>query len=378
MSIVFRISVNKSTKSPIDFHLLPKYTILHMLRNTYNTDKTLGRDILSLLQQRLPPGWKAVARAGFSLNVSGPRGKNLKITLETRANLEPKDTLILAQRLRKDVKTFDKQTIPLVVSPFISLSTRQRLTELGISYADPTGNLRIVASRPALYIETQGAGKNPNREKRPARSLKGAKAGRIVRALCDGRPPFAVLKLAEETGVDSGYVSRVLAFLRSEDLIERDGRGPITSVRWRKLIERWARDYSFMESNRVISYLEPRDPATLPSRLASVSKKLAITGSVAAATMAPVAPARLLTAYVVSPESVAKRLGLIYAESGANVLLVEPTDPTVFDSVRKCDGVSYAPLSQVAVDLLGGPGRGPSEAQALLDWMESHESSWRG
>lgn len=358
------------------------------MRKSYISDK-IGRDILSLLQQRIPPGWRLAqkhlpskirsmrVRPDSMLDLAGPQGERLKIFMETKANLEPKDVAILAERFRSYSKVFGEQTIPLVISPFISLSTRQRLTELGIPYADPTGNLRIIASRPAFFIETQGAEKNPNREKRPARSLKGAKAGRIVRALCDNRPLFTVSQLATDTGIDPGYVSRVLTFLRSKDLIERDGRGPVQLVRWRKMIERWARDYSFLNSNRVVSYLEPRDPTDLSSRLVSVSKRLAITGSAAAATVAPSAPSRLLTAYVESPESVAERLGLRYAESGANVLLAEPYDPVVFENVQERDGVPYASLCQVAVDLLTAPGRGPVEAQTLLDWMESNESSWR-
>jgi len=340
-----------------------------MTRNTNKLSNTLIERINSLLQERLPPDWKTtLGKSGNFLNMASPQGVKLQLSLEKRANLEPKDITVLAQQLKNKAKS----TVPLVASPYLSLSTRQRLTELGISYADPTGNLRIVASRPALFIETQGAEKNPNREERPARSLKGSKAGRIVRTLCDNKPPFTVLKLAQETGVDQGYVSRVLAFLRTEDLMEREGRGPITLVKWRKMIERWARDYSFMESNRVVPYLEPRDTSTLPSRLTSVSKKMAITGT-AAATVAPVAPATLLTAYVESPESVAEKLGLRYAESGANVLLATPFDPVVFERVRMLNGIPYAALSQVAVDLLTGPGRGPSEAKALLDWMESHE-----
>jgi hypothetical protein len=39
--------------------------------------------------------------------------------------------------------------------------------------------------------------------------------------------------------------------------------------------------------------------------------------------------------------------------------------------------VRIAAVSQVAVDLLTGPGRNPSEATALLDWMTANESAWR-
>lgn len=128
---------------------------------------------------------------------------------------------------------------------------------------------------------------------------------------------------------------------------------------------------------RVVSFLEPRDPATLPSRLAGAAKRAAITGSAAAAAVAPVAPTRLFTAYVESPEETAKQLDLRPAKSGANVLLAEPYDPVVFERVTLREGAPYAALSQTAVDLLTGPGRSPAEAQALLDWMEANESVWR-
>jgi hypothetical protein len=39
--------------------------------------------------------------------------------------------------------------------------------------------------------------------------------------------------------------------------------------------------------------------------------------------------------------------------------------------------VRFAALSPVAVDLLTGPARNPSEANALLDWMAANEPAWR-
>lgn len=127
----------------------------------------------------------------------------------------------------------------------------------------------------------------------------------------------------------------------------------------------------------MVSCLEPKDIAALPQKLALAVKRLAITSSAAAATVAPVAPTRLITAYVESPEVVAQELGLRPAESGANVLLAEPYDPVVFERIRTVDGIPFAALSQVAVDLMTGPGRSPAEAEALLDWMEKNESDWR-
>jgi hypothetical protein len=42
------------------------------------------------------------------------------------------------------------------------------------------------------------------------------------------------------------------------------------------------------------------------------------------------------------------------------------------------DGLRFAAPSQVAVDLLAGPGRNPEEGRALINWMQANETSWRG
>lgn len=363
--------------------------MLHMESNIAILGNKKGQELLSVLEQRLPPGWVGEAvpepaskggrfRPDFLFKLKGPGGKTAKLVVECKTRIEPMDVPALKERLDAYVRAFGSKTTPLVFAPFLSRSTQRKLREAGIPYADKTGNIRIMVSQPGLYIETQGAERNPDRKDRPARSLKGAKAGRIVRTLCDGPPPFSVRKAAEAVGINPGYVSRVMTFLESEALIEREKRGPITVVHWRRLIERWAEDYSFLGSNRVVSYLEPGDIVALPKKLAAAGKFCAVTGSAAAATVAPVAPTRLVAAYVESPEAAAVDLGLRPAESGANVLLAEPYDPVVFERTRKREGVPYAALSQAAVDLLTGPGRGPSEGQALLDWMQTHESDWRG
>ncbi len=97
-------------------------------------------------------------------------------------------------------------------------------------YLDLTGNVRIVMPEPGIYIETQGASEDPDRKERPARSLRGAKAGRIVRAIIDRSEVLGVRELAAITKVDAGYVSRVLKFLDTEALITRTGRGRMQSV----------------------------------------------------------------------------------------------------------------------------------------------------
>jgi hypothetical protein len=60
------------------------------------------------------------------------------------------------------------------------------------------------------------------------------------------------------------------------------------------------------------------------------------------------------------------------------VLLAEPECDVVFQRTTNARSrVIIAAAAQVAVDLLTGPGRNPSEGQELLDWMEQNESAWR-
>jgi len=46
-------------------------------------------------------------------------------------------------------------------------------------------------------------------------------------------------------------------------------------------------------------------------------------------------------------------------------------------SLTNQEGLQLAAPTQVAVDLMTGPGRSPSEAEELLDWMRRNEQSWR-
>ena len=112
-------------------------------------------------------------------------------------------------------------------------------------------------------------------------------------------------------------------------------------------------------------------------KLRDVDFTYAVTGSFAAVRHAPVAEPRLVTVYTTNPRNAMDRLGLRPADSGANVLIGKPFDPVVFDRMEEDDGVTYAGVAQVAVDLMKGPGRGPAEAESLIDWMHSHEDIWR-
>lgn len=232
---------------------------------------------------------------------------------------------------------------------------------------DATGNLRLVADDPAVFLEGRGQNRDPDRKPRPLKSLKGAAAGRVVRALCDFRPPYGVRTLAEISSTPLGTVARVVGFLEEEALLDRDKKKRITSVDWAALIARWAQDYNVRTSNRLRTYIEPRGLSALLPKLANL-ERYAATGSLAA--MTDTAPARLAMIYVDNADEAARALELTPTDEGANVWLLEPYDEVVFERTQTMNVVAAAP-SQVAADLMTSPGRGPQEAQALIGTMKA-------
>jgi hypothetical protein len=245
-----------------------------------------------------------------------------------------------------------------------------RLRDENLNYLDLTGNIRLVTVRPGLYIENCGADEDPEPTPGPRRSLRGPKAGRVVRALCDFPPPFAISDLAVKAGVDVSYASRLVDWLAREALFTRAPRGSVLQVDRPQLIRRWAEDYGVFKSNDVRSFVDPRGLDNLVRNLSQGRFRYAVTGSLAANRIAPIAPARLALVYVDDPDAAAAKLKLRPAEAGINVMLLSPFDNVVFERTRSDEQFIVVAPSQMAVDLLTGPGRAPSEGEAILEWLE--------
>lgn len=343
-----------------------------MTRNT-TRNGTPTPSLPALLATHLPASWTVTPSSSpvRTLILRGPDGVVASLEVLSRNRLEPRD---IDGLLRGPPPA--QGHVMLVWAPYLSPLTQERIVELGGNYADATGNLRVALDRPALFLRTTGATKDPAPQPRPLASLRGAAAGRVVRALCDLRPPYGVRELAQRSGTPLGSVARVLGLLDREAIIVREGRGSVASVDWPKLLRRWTQDYALMTSNQMTTWLAPRGLAALTERLRTAPFRYAVTGSMPASMLAPVAAPRLATVFVEST-SVADALDLEPAEAGANVLLVEPFDPVVFERTLMRDGLVLASPSQVVADLLTSPGRGPAEGQALLDWMARSEEVWR-
>ncbi len=368
-----------------------------MFRNMWNEEKSgtarlsgelpseaqLLKSLYTSIRQHLPNSWtvdlaievgRGARRLDGVLSICAPDGNSTSMTIEAKRNLAAMDVPKVIAQLRHIASPDDRL---FVIAPFIGSRARELLAEAEVGYWDATGNLRIQLDNPVLYIETKGATANPWTESRQLHSLKGHAAGRAVRALCDFPTPYGIRELAERSATPIGSIARVVTLLESEALLVRGPLGQIKHVDVSRVIGRWTQDYGLTRSNRVQTFLESRGLDALLDKLRQSATLYAVTGSLASALVAPIAPPRLAIVYVNDIELTAQQFGVRVAERGANVLLAEPFDSVVFDRTMKRDGVTYAALPQVAADLLTGPGRGPQEGEELLQWMEGNEYAWR-
>jgi hypothetical protein len=340
------------------------------------------------LLERLPPTWKTQVqfevpagnrRIDALVEIDAPDGQRATLLVEAKAQLAVRDIARALEQAQENARALGREATPVLVARYLSPSVQDTLVESDVGYADATGNLWLNLERPALFVRDVGARKDPWRGPgRPRGDLRGATAARLVRTLVDFRPPYSLPALSKLSDASVGATYRMIDFLQEEALVKREERGgPIVFVEWRKLLTRWAGEFR-VKAPPFTGYLEPRGFETAMENLRKqTDATYVVTGSVAAAHFAPYAPSRLGMVYAQDPDGVAERLGLREVDRGPNILLAAPLDGVIFERARTIDGLRIAAPSQIAADLLVSPGRGPEEAEVLLDWMEAHETDWR-
>ena len=347
------------------------------------SENTIFNKAVDVLRERLPPTWTvqvAALQAGAAgsesarvLRIQAPDGREAALMVQVERRLDPRRARELVPEMRAPE---DRRTL-LAIAPWMSSATRQVLVDQGANLIDLTGGVRVALADPGLFIETKGADRDPW----PSASkvtLRGSQAARIVRALCEARPPIGIRALADKAGTTPGYVSKLVRMLDEQAAVRRTQSGQVGEVDLRRLLERWADDAPLEKRATTSSWLAPRGLSAMQERLRELDVRYAVTGSFAAARRAPVTAPRLISIYVEDPEAFAGAASLRPAEAGANVLLLVPDDDSVFDGTWTDQGLRFAALPLVVADLLSGPGRGPAEAEALLTWMTDNRELWRG
>ena len=302
------------------------------------------------------------------LRITDPAGTDGALSLLTTDRLEP----------RVVPMTWLPDPPVLVSCDWLSGRTQELLRGRGVSFIDRTGNTELRMDRPGLFIRTEGAARDPHPKPTKAPSLRGPRAWALLRTLTEVRPPYTAGDLAAALGIDDGYVSRVLQVLSDELLIERRPRGPVTAADWEPLLRRITATYSLLDASVTSTWIAAAGPLQLVDELSQLDVgRWAVSGSMVASAIAPVAAPEIAVIYTDDPEGLARTTRLLASKVGANVLLAEPYDPVVFERGTVLDGHRSVSIAQVAIDCLTGPGRMPAEGEALIAWMRQNENQWR-
>jgi hypothetical protein len=337
------------------------------------------------LRERLPSNWQVDdvpqtldgSEVDGLLTLRAPNGTYTTIAIETKQTVTPRDAESMLSGLARSLRAVSAHVPLMIVAPWLSQRTREALTTNNINYLDLTGNALLRLENPAVYIQTEGAARNPTPDPRSPASLRGDKAARLVRLLADVRPPYGVGELARAASLTPGYVSRLLDALDREAIVDRGPRGVVEDVDVAALLRAWAASYDAFKPELTTSWLATAGAAAAAAALPNAASGVVVTGSFAAVRWAPAAAPALLVLYTRDVQQTATSLDLLPADEGANVILLRPFDEVAFARSAVADGVTYAAPSQVAADCLRGPGRMPAEGEALLNWMTDDERRWR-
>ena len=258
---------------------------------------------------------------------------------------------------------FGPAQIPVVLAPYLSPTRRQQATDLGWSYWDATGNMQIHHATPLIFIERDGAARNPDStsEPRGLSSLKGRGAARVIEHLLEYPNRGAARDIAHDTGVGVGTASRVISLLRYENFLAETGNEGVFIDDRVALANRLVQDYSFVRSNRARRYYSNLGREGALAALQRSNVQYAVTGLRAAADVyssraRPMAiPSSDLWLYTTDVPEVDRVASLVPDARGGDIYVAHA--PWLTSGHSNAAQPPRAHPWRVAFDLMSHPGR---------------------
>ncbi|HVA51710.1 MAG TPA: winged helix-turn-helix transcriptional regulator [Pirellulales bacterium] len=269
-----------------------------------------------------------------------------------------------------------KSAVPLMVVPFMGPVGERLCEEAGVSWLDLSGNAKIVA--PGLRIWVHGRPNKYAARGRPP-NVFAPKSSRVSRQLLLRPERFQTQsELARETGLDDGYVSKIVRRLEQEEYLDANETGAVRPRDPALLLDAWRDTYDFGRHRILKGHVFARSGedllAKLAGQLARPQENFAATGLAAAWLYHHYAAFRLVTVYLSAMPSraVLNEIGFKEQPSGANLWLVVPQDEGVFAASQVRDAIRCVSPVQTYLDLKGQPERAKDAAAELrkkfLNW----------
>ena len=289
--------------------------------------------------------------------------------IECKMSGEAAPVGLAARRLRQYVEARNEAAIPLLAVPFMGEVGKRLCEEEGVSWFDLSGNGHVQA--PGLRVEIEG---KPNRFKRVGRpkSLFAPKSARITRwLLIERNRHFTQRELAQLSGLDEGFTSRIVRGLEEQSLVSRANDGSVQVANYETLLEAWREAYEFSKHRILRGNIAVRSNDGALQRLSATFQgeniQHAATGLAGAWLLSGFAGFRLVVMYAAqlpSPE-LQKEMGFHEVPRGENVWIVQPDDCGVFQGSEAVSGIMCAHAVQVYMDLKNHPERAKEAAEEL-------------
>jgi len=263
------------------------------------------------------------------------------------------------------------ELVPLLISKYFSPKRREECKSENIYYLDFSGNAYV--SFKSIYIERVGFS-NKFPEPRKGRNPFSDKSSLIIRLMLNKKKNWGVRELAEEAGLDAGYVSRMVRELENLNYIAKKN-GKSVLIDPKSIIEDWVLYYDH-KKNEVNNFF---CLAQGPEEILNILRKLEIPES------ENYALAYHAGAYLVSPHAIfnevhiyvsekkslnffIQQLKLKPVERGANVILLYPYyKHSAFYGKRNIQGLWVVSDIQLYLDLYKYPPRGLEQAEHLYE-----------
>ena len=263
---------------------------------------------------------------------------------------------------------------PVLVVPYMSPQARQWCDDAGVAWMDLSGNAHLQTSRgdTHLAVWVEGRANAFTRTGRPPNAF-APKAARATRALLLAAEPLRQTEIAERTGLDPGYTSKVARRLEDLDLVHRHDNNAVAPVSREALLDAWAGENAYRHEV-VAGHVSGRSGEERARRLADVLNQNGIshafTGLAAAWAYTHAASFRSVSCYVAresnsDPAAVAATIGFRTDTEAPNLRLLIPDDDGVFDGARVVEGLRCVAPQQVYVDLAHEPERADEFAAAI-------------
>ena len=299
------------------------------------------------------------------------QGEELKIVIEV---IRPKSSAVFKDKLLQ-IKAFSEKqhdSLPIVVSDYISKDRRELCRKAGVFFMDLSGNAFL--QHKGLYIERIGF-QNLFPEERKGRSPFSDKASLVLRALLENSErAWGIREIAQSLNIDAGFVSRVVQELEMRRYISRsDSKIMVRDIK--SILDDWVHlyDYTKNREHRFFCLAESPDQIISEIKRIKIPKKVEYAFGLHAGAnlVSPHVVFNQIHVYIRSSNEIEffrRKLKLKEADTGANIIFWAPYyKNSVFYGTQEAEGLKVTSDLQLYLDLYNYPIRGLEHAEHIYE-----------